>query len=85
MHHGEEIVDEGDYSEEADTPEDSTNKQSDSDANDHTINRQVDHSIDDNVQTDQPQEEQAQNKIERVLRVLNGTRASCGTGSSCLT
>ena len=64
----EEIVDEGDYSEEADTPEDSTNKQSDSDANDHTINRQVDHSINDNVQTDQPQEEQAQNKIERVLR-----------------
>ena len=64
----EEIVDEGDYSEEADTPEDSTNKQSGSDANDHTINRQVDHSIDDNVQTDQPQEEQAQNKIERVLR-----------------
>ena len=37
----EEIVDERDYSEEADTPEDSTNKQSDSDANDHTINRQV--------------------------------------------
>ena len=64
----EEVIDEGDDSDEADTPEDRANKQTDSDVNDHVINRQVDHSNDNNVQADQSQEEHAQNKIERVLR-----------------
>ena len=61
-------VDDGDDSEEADNPEDRINKQSDSDANDHVITRQVDHRNDNNVQADQSQDEHAQNKIERVLR-----------------
>ena len=64
----EEVIDEGDDSDEADTPEDRANKQTDSDVNGHVINRQVDHSNDNNVQADQSQEEHAQNKIERVLR-----------------
>ena len=75
----EEIVDEGDYSEEADTPEDSTNKQSDSDANDHTINRQV---------TMYRQTSRKKSRLKTRSKgccVLNGTRASCGTGSSGLT
>ena len=64
----EETVDDGDISKEADTLEDRANKQTDSDVNDHVINRQVDHSNDNNVQADQSQEEHVQNKIETVLR-----------------
>ena len=59
----EERVDEGDDSDEADTPEDRAIKQTDSDVNDHVINRQVDHSNDNNEHADQSQEEQDRKSV----------------------